>query len=467
MKTLLFTAAFSTALLFAPAALAQSPQPAIGEPEPFELPETRTFELGNGIDVTFIPFGLAPKANIQVRVRAGNIDDGEMTWLADLTGAMIEEGSAGRSAEEIALEAAAMGGDLNVNVGVHQTIFSSNVLAEFGPRAIGMLADLVRRPDFPESELQRVRQNLIRNVSVSRSQPGPVASEAYAALLYGTDHPYGRTLPTTEELERYTMADIRRFYDANYSAQRTRIYVAGRFDSAEMESAIREAFGDWPEGAEDEAVSIAPRPGPVMQLIDRPGAPQSTIRLGFTAIGPGHADYPAMLVMNAILGGSFTSRLTSNLREENGYTYSPGSAVTTTPGTYGYWTFNADVTTNVTGAALAETFYEITTLQIEPIPEEEGDGMRTWLSGLFILQNASTGGLIAQVANRDLYGLPEDYLDTYVPNILAVTNEDITRVANDYLDTSELVLVVVGDLEQIEGQVTALPQLVDVRRAGE
>lgn len=467
MKTLLFTMAASAALLASPAVLAQSPQPAIGEPEPFELPDTQSFRLDNGIEVTFIPFGLAPKANIQVHVRAGNLDDGDMTWLADLTGAMIEEGSAGRPSDEIALEAASMGGDLNVGVGIHTTTFTTNVLAEFGPQAVGLLADMIRRPDFPESELERVRRNLIRNVSVARSQPGPVANEAYAEILYGTNHPYGHTLPTSEELESYTMADIRRFYDANYSAQRTRIYVAGRFDEAEMEAAIRDAFGDWPEGAADEAVTIPPNPGPMLRFIDRPGAPQSTLRVGFDAVGPDHEDYPALVVMNAILGGSFTSRLTSNLREENGYTYSPGSGITTRPGAGGYWTFNADVTTSVTGAALAETFGEIARLQIEPIGEEEGDGMRTWLSGLFILQNASTGGLIGQLAYRDLYGLPDDYLDTYVPNILSVTNEDVTRIANTYLDTGEVILVVVGDLEQIEDQVTALPQLENVPMASE
>tara|TARA_R110002073_G_scaffold29006_11_gene91604 strand:+ start:2113 stop:3522 length:1410 start_codon:yes stop_codon:yes gene_type:complete len=469
MKRAFFTAALAAALALPSVAAAQTalPRPEIGEPQPFELPATRTFELDNGIDITFIPFGLAPKANIQVRVRAGNIDDGDQTWIADLTGALIEEGSAGRPTDEIAREAASYGGDLTVGVGIHQTTFSSNVLAEFGPEAVRLLADLIRRPDFPESELARVRQNLIRNVSVARSQPGPVANEAYAELLYGTDHPFGHTLPTTEELESYTMADIRRFYDANYSARRTRIYVSGRFDESAMEAAIREAFGDWPAGTEDEALAITPRPGPVIQMIDRPGAPQSTLRLGFVAVGPDHADYPALTVMNAILGGSFTSRLVSNLREENGYTYSPGSNITTRPGAGGYWTFNADVTSEVTGPALAETFGEIAQLQIEPMPHEEAEGMRTWLSGLFILQNASTGGLIGQVAYRDLYDLPDDYLDTYVPNILAVTDADITRVANEYLNTDEMVLVVVGDLEQVEGQVMALPQLEDVRIAGE
>ncbi len=461
MKRTFFTATLALSLLLPVSALAQDalPRPEIGDPEPFELPETRTIQLDNGIEATFIPFGLAPKANIQVRVRAGNLDDGASTWIADLTGAMIEEGSAGRASAEIARMAASMGGDLNVGVGIHQTTFSTNVLADFGPDAMALLADLIRRPDFPDSELERVRQNLIRNVSVARSQPGPVANEAYADLLYGDAHPYGRSLPTADQLESYTMADVRAFYDANYSAQRTRIYVAGRFDQAAMEAAIRDAFGDWPEGPADEGAPILPNSGPAMTLIDRPGAPQSTIRVGFTAVGPDHEDYPALMVMNAILGGSFTSRLTSNLREEKGWTYSPGSGVTTRPGAGGYWTFNADVTSEFTAPSISETFREIRRMQIEPLEADEAEGMRTWLSGIFILQNASTGGLIGQVGFRDLYELPDDYLDTYVPNILSVTDEDIARVTTTYLDPSQVMLVVVGDLASIEDEIRALPNL--------
>ncbi|HAQ34447.1 MAG TPA: hypothetical protein DCQ53_03670, partial [Alphaproteobacteria bacterium] len=125
----------------------------------------------------------------------------------------------------------------------------------------------------------------------------------------------------------------------------------------------------------------------------------------------------------------------------------------------GYWTFNADIRTPDTAPALSETFGEINRMQIDLVPEAEATGMQTWLSGLFILQNASTGGLINQIAFRDSYGLPDDYLETYVPRILAVTRDDIARVANTYLDTDQLVLVIVGDEDAIRDEVQALPAL--------
>lgn len=451
-------AAASLVLLPLAAQAQSSEQPPIGTPRPFELPQTRSFTLDNGLAVTFIPYGLAPTTRISVQLRAGNIDDGTRTWIADLTGAMMEEGAGGRSKTELATAIASMGGAINVGIGWNASGVSTNVLSQYGAEATALLADVVRSPNFDGSEFDRVRQNLIRDVDVRRAQPGSIATEAYYRILFGDGHPYGRSLPTEEQLRAYTMDDVQSFYDANFGAGRTRIYVAGRFDEAEMEAAIRDAFGDWQRGQPDSAEGAAARHGPIVQLIDRPGAPQTTLRLGFPVMAISDPDAPAMTVMNALLGGSFTSRLTRNLREDKGYTYSPGSGTTWTMGG-GFWTFNADVTASETAPALRETFMEISRLQDETPPHEEADSIRSWLAGVFILQNASTGGLIGQLANRDLHGLPADYLDTYVPNILAVSDEQISQSASQYLPLDAMVLVLVGDLSLIEADVRALPEL--------
>ncbi|MFY0638225.1 M16 family metallopeptidase [Maricaulis maris] len=462
MTIRLFQAALTAASLALLPSLAQaqqpSEQPPIGDPVPFELPETRSFTLDNGLEVTFIPFGLAPTVNLSLQVRAANLDDGAQTWLADLTGAMMEEGAGGRSGEDIATEIAAMGGAINIGVGRHTTGLTTGVLSQYGPDAVALLADVAQRPNFDDGEFERVRANLVRNVDVQRAQPGSIATEAYRRILFGPDHPYGNTLPGEEQLRGYEMADVQAFYDAHYGAGRSRLYVAGHFDEAAMEAAIRDAFGGWNRGEPDAAVGAPASAGPIVQLIDRPGAPQTTIRLGFPIMRIDHADAPAFDVMNALLGGSFTSRLTRNLREDKGYTYSPGSGETWTMDG-GFWTFNADVTAEDTAAALRETFNEITRLQGETPPTDEADGMRNWLAGIFILQNASTGGLINQLGQRDLYGLPDDYLDQYVPNILAVSDEDISAMARDYLPLDQMVLVLVGDLSVIGEDVLALPEV--------
>jgi predicted Zn-dependent peptidase len=166
--------------------------------------------------------------------------------------------------------------------------------------------------------------------------------------------------------------------------------------------------------------------------------------------------------MDALLGGSFTSRITQNIREEKGYTYSPNSSVDFNPGE-GSWTFNADVTTDVTGASLKEVFGEIRELQTVPVPEAEGTGIRTWMSGTYILQNASQGGLIGSLAQRDLLGLPSDWITAYVPRVMAVTNSQIQQAAREQLPLDKLTLVVVGDLAKVEPQLKALPELQNVQ----
>ncbi|WP_421785780.1 M16 family metallopeptidase [Hyphobacterium sp.] len=458
--TLKILAAGALALATSSAIAQQSTRPDIGPAPAFELPSTTTIELDNGLQATFIDFGLAPKVNIVINVMAGNVFDGEATYMADLVAAMMEEGAGGESPESIAQAFASMGGDLSVGVGMHTANFSSNVLSEFGPEAISRIATVMRQPDFPDSEFSRVLQNEIRNMTVARSQPGPVATEAYVGLLYGDEHPYGQGLPDVGQMDSYTLDQVRAFYDEHFGAARTHIYIAGRFDHDEMEAAIRDAFGDWEAGNPVDIPEASPRTGPLVRLIDRPGAPQTTIRLGVPVAPIGTEDAYALTVMNALLGGSFTSRLTRNLRETNGWTYSPGSGITNRFGS-SYWTFNADIITEHTVEAFTEIFSEIQTLQLNAPPADEANGMRTWIGGIFILQNASTGGLISQLINQHFHGLPDDYLENYVGRINEVSNAEISAVAAEYLQPDRMVLVVVGDLASIEDGLRAFPQLAD------
>lgn len=179
----------------APAQEKQAP-PAAGTPKNFRLPPARRFTLPNGIEVTMVPFGMVPKVSVRVAVRAGNANEAtNEVWLADVMGDLMQEGTTSRTAEEIAREFAAMGGSLNVNVAPDRTNISTDVLSERGPDAVRLLADVVRRPRLPESELPRIKANRLRQLAIQKSQPQPVAQEKFSQLLYG-DHPYGRIYPT-------------------------------------------------------------------------------------------------------------------------------------------------------------------------------------------------------------------------------------------------------------------------------
>jgi predicted Zn-dependent peptidase len=449
------------ALLPLGTALSAEAPPVPGAPKPLQLPTPEHGEFANGLKTTFIPFGTVPKATIVVTVRTGSINQGTQVWLPDIVGDMMKEGTLRRTAEQISTDAALMGGQLGVGVGAEEATLSLDVLSEALPDAVRLIAEVLREPLLPASELPRIQQNYLRNLSVIRSQAQSQAGAAFAKLMYG-DHPFGQTLPTEEQLTSYTLEDVRRFYTGNFGAARTHVYVAGRYDRAAVESALRTAFADWARGPAPMLNPPAAARRLQVQLVDRPNAPQSTIRLGVPVISPEHPDFMALSVTNTLLGGSITSRITTNLREDKGWAYSPGSSVSARYRD-SVWTESADVTTAFTGAALTETFKEITRLQQEPPMAAELDLVKSYRNGLFVLGNATRGGLIGQLSFMNLHGLPADWLTTFVARLYAVTPEQVSAAARNQLRMDEATLVVVGDAATVRPQLEALPELKGVR----
>jgi predicted Zn-dependent peptidase len=278
-----------------------------------------------------------------------------------------------------------------------------------------------------------------------------VAQEKFLAVLY-PDHPYGRLFPTPEMLQGYTLAQVRAFHEANYGAARAHIYVVGRFDEKAMEAAIRSAFGDWKKGAAPTVNPPKPASERAIYIIDRPAAVQSTVILGMPVIDPSNPDWIPLQVTNTLLGGFFSSRITANIREAKGYTYSPNSAVT--PRNHdAYWAEIADVTTAVTGPSLKEIFYEIDRLQGEAPSDKELAGIKSYMAGTFVLQNSSRPGIIGQLAFVDLQGLPDDYLNRFVANVNAVTAAKVQETAKKDLPDDKATIVIAGDRKVIEDQV--------------
>jgi predicted Zn-dependent peptidase len=253
-------------------------------------------------------------------------------------------------------------------------------------------------------------------------------------------------------LKGYTIAQVRAFYDANFGAARAHLYVAGVFDGKAMEAAIRKAFSGWKRGTPPSVNLPKPKNEHRLETVDRPGAVQSTIYLGMPVTDPSSPDWVALGVMNSLLGGSFGSRITSNIREQKGYTYSPNSQVSTRYRD-GYWVETADVTTKDTGASLKEILAEIKRLQSEPPAEQELKGIQNYLAGTFVLSNSSRAGIIGQLAFVDLHGLPDDYLNTYVSRAYAVTPAQVQQMASKYIQSDKALIVVVGDKKVIAEQV--------------
>ena len=426
--------------------------PAVGEPKSFTLPKLETYELSNGMNVTLVPYGRVPKATVRAVVQVGNLNDGGQPWIADLTADMMKEGAGGKSAADLALAAAGMGGDLNIGVGLDTTFAAMDVLSEKAPDAIALIADVVQSPNLPETELERVRSNILRNLSVASTQPGSIADDAFLRMMY-PDHPYSNAvLPDPETVGGYGLADVKAFHAANFGGARTHLYVVGKFDRREVKAAIKDSFSGWTEG-----------PAPLMQapqtsikdikLIDRADAVQSTIRLG-KRVPPLTAEMD-MEAADTLLGGYFSSRITSNIREDKGYTYSPFSAVSAELGA-AYWNQNADVTSESTGPALFEIVKEIEGLRNEPPSEEELQGVKNYMNGIYVIRLASRGGIANQLAFANLHGLGAEYLEGYVDEVTGLTPADVQNAAKTHLSVDDMSLVVVGPLDSVRGQLEDL-----------
>lgn len=426
--------------------------PAGGPPKAFNVPAHETYTLPNGMQVTLVPYGNIPKVAVSVTLRAGNLNEPKaLLGVADITGKLLKEGTTSMSAKALAEATARMGSTLGVGVGADETTVDMDMLSESGPEGVKLIAEVVQHPLWPESELARLKADTLRTAAIARSQPGQIALARFRKLLYG-DHPYGDILPTEESINKITIEDAKKFYAGNFGAGRAHVYVAGKFEAAAVKKAIAESFTGWAKGPAPVQNVPKPKAQRVLDVTDRPNAPQSTIYVGLPVADATSPDNIALGVTNALLGGSFASRITSNIREQKGYTYSPNSQVSRRYHD-AYWVEVADVTTAVTGASLKEIFGEIERLQKEAPPVAELQGIQSFLSGLFVIQNSTRYALIGQLRYVDLQGLGEDYLKTYVQKVNAVTPTEVQTMTAKYIKPEMMTIVVVGDRGKISQQL--------------
>jgi predicted Zn-dependent peptidase len=261
--------------------------------------------------------------------------------------------------------------------------------------------------------------------------------------MYG-DQAYGRLLPSEEMLKGYTLNEAQQFYSANYGAQRSTIYIVGRFDEEAVREALTRHFGSWTQGSAAQPPVQKAASGAHFAFVDQPGAAQSNVIFGIPVADVRSPDTTQLQVMNSLLGGSFGSRITSNIREQKGYTYSPFSSLS-----QGYetniWAERAAITTASTGPAIQEIIKEIKRLQDTPPTAVELANIQHYEDGVFLLRNSSRQGILGNLNFVDFHKLGDDYLTGYVKRIDAVTPEQVQDMAKKYLNTEAMTLVVVGD----------------------
>ena len=432
--------------------MSQSGRPAAGRPPAWRLPPREEGRLAGGLGVTLVPVGTVPKATLRLVTGAGAAHEraGE-TWLSRLAARYLKEGTSSRDAPALADHVAGLGGELEVDSDDDSLWLELRVLAEFAPAAVELLAEVVREPALPEEALPRLRADLERQLALARSEPGWLTLGRFRGALYGA-HPYGRVLADPAEIDAFSLPAARAFLARALGAAGSRLYVAGSFDAGAVGRAATRALDDW----ETPPRAAAPAPeaavGRAVHMGDRPGAPQSTIHLGLAVPGPAHPDFVPLMVADALLGGSFMSRITTNIRERKGYTYSPRSSVAALRGG-AYWVETADVTTSVTGAALREIVDEIERLGSEPPAADELAGIQNYVAGVQLMRGATAPGLLGVLAFLDLHDLGAQWAEGFVERVYAVTPGEVRRVVAEHLRPQAMTIAVTGDAGEIAEQL--------------
>ncbi len=443
-----------SALAIIPAFAQRQTPPPGGPPEAFTVPPNETYMLPNNLKVTLVPYGILPKVTVHIAIAAGSADEGAShRGVSDLTSDLLNEGTASLTSSQLANEAARMGSTLSVSSSYNRTDAELDVLTEFGADAVKLLADVVEHPRLPASEIDRLKNDELRKNALQSSQPQMIALVRFRKILYG-DHPYSVIFPSDDDVKKITLDNVKGFVSSNFLPLRTHIYVAGKFDVAAVKKAIADNLGGWTATGAARAENVpVTQPHNVLDVTDRPGAPQSTLMMGLPVIPANSPEAVPLIVTNSLLGGSFNSRITANIREQKGYTYSPRSSISTRYHD-AYWAETADVTTKFTGDSIKEIIGEIKRLSDAPPTADELKGIQNYLSGVFVLQNSSRGALISQLLNVDSLGLGDDYLKTYVAKVNAVTPPDVQKMPAQYIKPDQLTIVVVGDKSKISDQLT-------------
>jgi predicted Zn-dependent peptidase len=321
------------------------------------------------------------------------------------------------------------------------------------------MSDVALRPTFPPEELERLRQERLVTLLQSRDDPGTIASLAFSRVLFGAAHRFGTmTIGTAESIKGFTAEDLRNRYREVFRPDTSTLIVVGDIRPDQVLEQLESAFGGWKgDRPASPPVTLEAPPQPPRRevyLIDKSDAPQSEIRIGWIGVPRSTPDYFPILVMNTVLGGSFTSRLNSNLREEHGYTYGASSSfdMRVAPGPF---VAGAAVQSDKTAEALSEFFNELNAI-LKTVPEDELRRAKNYVALRFPSGFETTGDVSRRLEEMLVYGLPETYFSDYVGNIQAVTAADVLRIAQKYIVPGRFLVVVVGDRKAVEPRIRAL-----------
>ena len=436
----------------------RSKPPELGPPPALKLPAIQHLKLSNGLPVVLMEKHDLPLVQVELLVMAGSaMDPQEKNGIAAFTSAMMEEGAGARNALELADAIDFLGASINPFVGQHTSGVSLHTPLSKLDSVLTLFADVALRPTFPAEELERHRKELLTTMVQWHDDPRTIATVLFNNRLFGSNHPYGVPAAGNEQSVRtFRTDDLKQFHATYYHPNNATLIVVGDVSSNMIVEKLEKLFGSWsaaevPQSSWSKTDQVQNRK---IFLVDKPDAAQSVFRIGRLGVQRLIDDYYALIVLNTILGGSFTSRLNQNLREQHGYAYGAGSSFDFRP-LPGSFIAATSVQTDVTDKALTEMMKELTNI-MQPVTDDELTRAKNYVALGYPGGFESDASLANQLAELVVYKLPDTYFNDYTKNILAVTKDDLSRVAKKYLDPEKMNIVIVGDRKKIEQGISAL-----------
>ena len=437
--------------------------PAVGPDPRFRFPSIVRHRLSNGLDVRTVEHRSVPVISFVVQVDDGSgADPADRHGLAAIAADMLDEGTGSLSAIDVSERLARIGGEFDIDVAPDATVFSLTTLTRFADRGASLLSDILTKPSLREEDFTRVRQMRLDRLRQLRDLPPAVAERAFLRLLY-RDHPYGH-LPIGSDaaLRAMSLDEVRRFHRSAYQPSRATLVVGGDMSHSELREVADRAFGSWTEAdaVPSQAAAAAIEPALVsdtrLAVVPREAAAQSELRIGHLTTRRDTPDYPGLLVLNAVLGGQFVSRVNLKLREEKGYTYGARTGFDWRRGISPFG-LQASVHTAATADAIRDSLNELQAIRGgRPATESEMVLAKATLTRGYPRNFETAQQVTRSVAQLVLYDLPDTYFEEFVPKVNAVDANEVTRVAQRHLDPSRVVTLIVGDHHAISDSLRTL-----------
>jgi zinc protease len=440
-------------------ATAARPRPLPTAPRAYAFPRFERRALTNGLQLVIAPVSKLPMATVLALVDAGAVADPPgQEGLALLTAHALAEGAGGRDGAALAEYAERLGTAIDASADWDAALVRLTVLTARLPDAIALLGDVLMAPELPEREVERLKAERLAELLQLRAEPRGLADETLDRVVYAPSARYAWPAGGTEtSVPALFRSDVAAFYGRRYHPGAVTLVVAGDVDPAAVERLAETALGRWrgvPQG-EIPAPDWAAAAGHQIHLVAKPGAPQSELRLGHVGLPRAHPDYFRVLVMNAILGGLFSSRINLNLREAHGYTYGARSTFDWRRWS-GPFSIDTAVQREVTDAAVREILHEIDRMRDTEVPATELSLATSYLDGVFPIRYETTAAIATALANLVLYGLPPDYYDGYRAAVREITAGEVLAAARTHLHPERLQIVVVGDVPAVRASLERL-----------